>query len=62
VQVSNETYEEVMELTTKFVDQLGELEPSIEGYIDVLKAAIEEITVSLVAAKDDLENEMEDLG
>ena len=54
-------YEEALTVITTMIDSISDIDPSIEGYIDLLEYAMEEIGVCLSAAKCDLENEIEDL-
>ena len=51
--LTNETYEEALAIITDMTDELGELDRSVDGYIDLLKLALEEISVSLAAAKEE---------
>lgn len=55
--LSNETYEEALNIITDMMDELGELEPSLEGYIDLLEYAIEEIKNNLDSSRADLPEE-----
>jgi hypothetical protein len=53
--VLDTTYEEALVLIDNLTDELGKLEPSVEGYVDLLKFAIEELQVCLNSARDDLD-------
>jgi hypothetical protein len=59
--IPSHIYDEALDAITSCIDVLGELDPSIEGYIELLKLAEHEIQTSLRAAMCDLENEIENL-
>lgn len=52
--VTDETYEDALAIVSDMLDDLGDLEKSKEGYIDLMEFALEEIKVSLMAAQSDL--------
>jgi hypothetical protein len=60
--VSDELFERVTQMVMKLTDEIGNLDPSVEGYLDLLTHAQEEIQVNIDAAKCDLDDEWEDLG
>jgi len=57
--LTDATYEEALTIITNAVDELGDLDSSVEGYIDLLNYAIEEIQAYLTAVKLDLAEDFE---
>jgi len=57
--LSEDTIEEAIRLIEHCLDKLGDLDSSIEGWIELLDVASDEITVARNAAKCDLEDDFD---
>jgi len=58
--ITDAVYEEALTIITDMLDELGELDPSVEGYIDLMEFAIAEIEVSLSAARADIVDQFDE--
>lgn len=53
--------DEAIQIMTDCIDKLGELDPSIEGYLELLDIASYEIDTARKSSRHDLDEEFEDL-